>query len=317
MTDSISRFVGIDVSKNFLDVHVLDPSQSFRCPHSGAGRQQLLQKLPSPGTCLIVVEATGGYERTLVCELLAAGHAVSVVNPRQVRDFAKALGILAKTDKLDAQVLARFAQQVRPRTLPPTDEKREQLGELVTRRRQLIDLRTAESNRQATSRMKAVQQSLQRSIDALNKDLKRIEKAILQLVQSHEDWHDRFQLLQSVPGVGDVTAATLLAELPELGELNRQQIAGLVGVAPLNHDSGKFRGQRRISGGRATVRTALYMAAMVARTHNPVIRKFAERLAAQGKASKVILTACIRKLLVILNTMVKNNTHWSTRSALA
>jgi transposase len=273
--------------------------------------------LPAPGTCLLVLEATGGYERTLASELVAAGHAASVVNARQVRDFAKALGLLAKTDRIDAGVIARFAQQVQPRPLAESHEKQDQLDELVGRRRQLVDLRTAESNRRETSRTEPVRQSLKRSIDTINKDVKRLDKAILKLVESHDDWHDRFELLKSMPGVGDVTAATLLAELPELGELNRQQIAALVGVAPMNRDSGRQRGQRRIQGGRRSLRSTLYMAALTACRCNPVIRQFAQRLKAQGKAHKVVLTACIRKLLVILNTMVKTNTPWTPRFAIA
>jgi transposase len=313
----ITFFVGIDVSKHHLDVHFLEPQTAFRVPHTAEGRAQLLERLPAPGTCLIVLEATGGYERTLASELVAAGHAASVVNARQVRDFAKALGLLAKTDRIDAGVIARFAQQVQPRPLAESHEKQDQLDELVGRRRQLVDLRTAESNRRETSRTEPVRQSLQRSIDTINKDVKRLDKAILKLVQSHDQWQDRFELLKSMPGVGDVTAATLLAELPELGDLNRQQIAALVGVAPMNRDSGRSRGQRRIQGGRRSIRSTLYMAALTACRHNPVIRQFAQRLKAQGKAHKVVLTACMRKLLVILNTMVKTNTPWTPRFAIA
>jgi transposase len=315
--DAITSFVGIDVSKHHLDVHLLEPQAAFRVPHTAKGRAQLLKRLPAPGTCLIVMEATGGYERTLASELVAAGHAASVVNARQVRDFAKALGLLAKTDRIDAAVIARFAQQVQPRPLAQTHEKQDHLDELVGRRRQLVDFRTAESNRRETSRTEPVRQSLQRSIDTINKDIKRLEKAILKLVQSHDQWQDRFELLKSMPGVGDVTAATLLAELPELGDLNRQQIAALVGVAPMNRDSGRSRGQRRIQGGRRSIRSTLYMAALTACRHNPVIRQFAQRLKAQGKAHKVVLTACMRKLLVILNTMVKTNTPWTPRFAIA
>ncbi len=306
---NIASFVGIDVAKDHLDVHILQGA-SFRCANTPGARPSLLEKLPPPGTCLIVVEATGRYEHTLVCELAAAGHAVSVVNPRQVRDYAKALGLLAKTDQLDACVIARFAQHVQPRPVAQTHEKQAQLDELVTRRRQLVEHRTAEFNRRAMSVNKEVRHSIQHFIDTIHKDLQRIDREILQLVQSDDDWRPRYELLKSVPGVGDVTAATLVAELPELGHLNRQEIAALVGVAPMNHDSGQFRGQRRIRGGRRSLRAALYMAALVGTRHNPVLKEFYQRLKAQGKKSKVALTACIRKLLVILNTMVKNNTHW-------
>jgi len=306
---SISSFVGIDISKDHLDVHILNDS-AFRCSNSSSERPGLINKLPEPGSCLIVVEATGRYERALVCDLMAAGHAVSVVNPRQVRDYAKALGLLAKTDRIDAFVLARFAQHVQPRPVAQTQEKQAQLDELVARRRQLVEHRTAEANRQTQCINKEVRHSIQHFIDTINKDLKRIDKEILKLVESDDDWQQRYELLKSVPGVGAVTAATLVAELPELGQLNRGEIAALVGVAPMNHDSGQFRGQRRIKGGRASLRATLYMATLVATRHNPVLQDFYQRLKAQGKKSKVALTACIRKLLVILNTMVKNNTHW-------
>ena len=305
----ICAFVGIDVAKDHLDVHVMD-GHAFRCANSASQRPVLLEKLPTPGSCLIVVEASGRYERALVGDLTAAGHAVCVVNPRQVRDYAKALGLLAKTDRIDALVLAHFAQHVQPRPVAQTQQKQAQLDELVTRRRQLIEHRTAEVNRQTLCVNKHVRHSIQHFIDTINKDLKRIDREILKLVESDDEWKQRYELLKSVPGVGDVTAVSLLAELPELGQLNRQQIAALVGVAPMNHDSGRFRGQRHIKGGRASLRATLYMAALVGTRHNPVLKEFYERLKAHGKAAKVALTACMRKLLVILNAMVKNNTHW-------
>lgn len=306
---SITSFVGIDISKDHLDVHILDGA-SFRCANAPSERAPLLEKLPSPGTCLIVVEATGRYEQALVCDLTAAGHAVSVVNPRQVRDYAKALGLLAKTDRIDAFVIARFAQHVQPRPRAETQQKQGELDQLVTRRRQLVEHRTAEANRRSLGAAKEVQRSIQRVIDTINKDLKRIDREIIKLVESNDDWNDRYQLLKSVPGVGEVTAATLIAELPELGKLNRQEIAALVGVAPMNHDSGQFRGQRHIRGGRAALRATLYMATLVATKHNPTLKAFYLRLKDHGKTAKVALTACMRKLLVILNTMVKNNTPW-------
>jgi transposase len=312
--DAISSFVGIDVSKEQLDVHILD-GQTFRCASSSQERPTLLEKLPAPGTCLIVVEATGRYEQALVCDLTAAGHVVSIVNPRQVRDYAKALGLLAKTDRIDAFVIARFARHIQPRPVAQTRQKQAQLDELVTRRRQLVEHRTAESNRKSLCVNQEVRHSVQLFIDTINKDLKRIDREILKLVESDDDWQQRYELLKSVPGVGEVTAATLVAELPELGQLNRQEIAALVGVAPLNHDSGQFRGQRRIKGGRAALRAALYMAALVGTRHNPVLKKFYQHLKAQGKKSKVALTACMRKLLVILNAMVKHNTHWKLANA--
>lgn len=312
----ITSFVGIDISKNFWDVQILQGAK-FRCSTDSEGRSELLAKLPAPGTCLIVVEATGGYERALVCDLTCAGHAISVVNPRQIRDYAKGIGLLAKTDRLDALAIAKFAEHVKPRPVAQTQKKQAQLDELVVRRRQLVEHRTAESNRKPLSQNKDVQVSLQTFIDTINKDLKRIEKAILKLVESDDDWKQRYKLLKGVPGVGNVTAATLVAELPELGQLNREQIAALVGVAPFNQDSGEHRGQRRIQGGRAGLRATLYMAALSAKTHNPVLKVFSERLKQAGKKPKVVLTACMRKLIVILNTMIKTNSAWEPRSAIA
>jgi transposase len=313
MDGSITSFVGIDVAKKSLDLCVYPEGQSFRLTHDAAGRQELLRQLPTPGECLIVVEATGGYERLLVADLADAGHQVAVVNPRQVRDFAKALGILAKTDRLDASVLARFGHHFRPRPTAQTSERQGELAQIVVRRRQLVGLRTTETNRMETITAKAVRKSLQQTVDHLNKQIKRVEKEILALVESHDDWNNKANLLQSVPGVGPVTGASLVAEVPELGQLNRQQIAALIGLAPFNRDSGQFRGQRTIWGGRSSIRSLLYMSALSARRCNPVIRAFADRLAAQGKKPKVILTACTRKLLVILNAMIKNNTRWNSQ----
>lgn len=251
----------------------------------------------------------------MVGELVTAGHAVSIVNPRQVRAYARAMGLLAKTDRIDALVIARFAEHVKPRPIAQTHEKQAELDELVARRRQLVELRTAESNRSGLSRNKEVQRSIQESIDSIHKDLKRIEREILKLVQSNDDWQQRYELLTSVPGVGDVTATALIADLPELGRLNRQQIAALVGVAPMNRDSGQFRGHRRIQGGRAPLRASLDMAALVASRHNPILKAFADRLKAKGKKPKVVLTACMRKLLVILNTMLQTHTPWTPNLA--
>lgn len=315
--DAVNSFVGIDVSKNFLDVHLLQTGVSFRSPSSPEGRQKLIAQLPAPGACLVVLEATGGYERQLVGDLAQAGHLVAVVNPGQIRAYANALGVKAKSDKVDARVIARFAQDIKPRPRTEAHEHQALLDELVARRRQLIDHRTAESNRRGTSLTKPVRQSLQRSINALNKDLQRIDRAIQELVASHDDWQGRLQQLTSVPGVGTVTAVTLVAELPELGQLNRKEIAALAGVAPYNRESGQFRGQRRICGGRGNVRTALYMAALAATKFNPDLREFALRLRQRGKKGKVVLVACMRKLLTILNTMVRENTTWTPRLAAA
>ena len=314
MSHGYDTFVGIDVSKDALDVHGLPDGSPIRFDNTAAGRAKLLSLLPPAGACLSVVEATGGYERDLVAEAVTTGHHIAVVNPRQVRDFAKALGLLAKTDQIDAAVIARFAQTTLP--VPQGyDERQEHLRELIVRRRQLLDHRTAEKNRCEMGHSPLVRKSILKLIETLNKDVKRIEKAILQLVESNDDWRGRFKRLKSVPGVGAQTAATLMAELPELGRLNRQQVAALVGVAPFNRDSGQFQGRRTIWGGRGSVRNVLYMAALSAKKHNPVIQAFAARLLSKGKPPKLVLTACMRKLLVILNAMLRSGEDWGPRLA--
>jgi transposase len=314
MDTKFETFVGVDIAKDSLDVCFLDTEKRLTTTNDQAGFGQLLGELPTAGSCLVVVEATGGYQREMVVELIAAGHQVAVVNPRQVRDFARGLGILAKTDRLDAQVIARFGQQAKPRPTEKLPEKQEELQQLVVRRRQLIDLRTAEKNRLPLAHSRSVIKSIRSMVEQLQKQIRQIEKEITDLVESDDQLRCQATLMESVPGVGAVTAAALLAELPELGRLNRQEIAALVGVAPFNRDSGKFQGRRSIWGGRAAVRKALYMAAFTARRCNPVIQAFAQRLQDAGKPFKVVLTACMRKLLVILNTIVKNNSAWTLNS---
>jgi transposase len=315
MEGSITSFVGIDVAKNTLEACVLPDQKPFSIGYDRAGLVQLLGRLPQSGTCLIVVESTGGYHRRLVAELLDAGHLVAVVNPRQVRDFAKAFGILAKTDRIDAQVIARFGQHVRPRTTPKSSEKQSELQQLACRRRQLIEIRTAETNRCETITLPCVRKSVQKVVNLLNAQIESIEHEIAKLLQSDDDWRAKTEALASTPGVGTTTAVTLLAELPELGTLNREQITALAGLAPFNRDSGNFQGSRSIRGGRAPVRSALYMAALTARRCNPTIARFAQRLEAQGKKFKVVITACMHKLLIILNTMIKNKSHWISNFA--
>jgi transposase len=312
MQDCVFTWVGIDVAKGSLDVAWTSTTGAERhsIDNSSPGFRTLLDRLPPPSQTRLVVEATGGYERALVTALIEADYRVAVVNPRQVRDFAKALGILAKTDRLDALVLARFGQQVKPRVLEEDPTQRAELMQLVARRRQLIELRTMESNRLELTTARAAQKSIRHVLKLLEKEIGQLETEIARLLQSDDDWRAKIELLSSVPGVAKVTSATLVAEVPELGHLNRQAIAALVGLAPFNDDSGRHRGIRRIRGGRSAVRQVLYMAALSARRCNPVIHAFAQRLAAQGKKPKVIITACMRKLLVILNTMLKNNTTW-------
>jgi transposase len=315
MTDSSLNWIGIDVAKDSLDVAwgTSGKLSRLQADNSREGIASLLKKLPLPEGARLVVEATGGYQSRLVTALLEADYRVAVVNPRQVRDFAKALGILAKTDRLDAAVLARFGQQVQPRLLEEDPAQRAELVQLVARRRQLIELRTMESNRLEHATVRLAQNSIRRLLALLEKQIDQLEDEIARLLESDDDWRAKIQLLTSTPGIAQVTAATLVAELPELGQLNRQAIAALVGVAPFNDDSGRYGGKRRIQGGRATVRRALYMAALSARQWNPVIRAFADRLAAQGKKPKLIITACMRKLLVILNALLQRKTPWNPR----
>jgi len=317
MQDSVVTWIGIDVAKDSLDVAWGSGDKSHRssAANSRSALTALVHQLPPPTEARVVVEATGGYERALVTTLIEAGYRVAVVNPRHVRDFAKALGILAKTDHIDALVLARFGHQVQPRVLEEDPAERAELVQLVTRRRQLIDLRTMESNRLQQTTVRPAQKSIQHVLKLLAKEIDQVEAEITRLLQSDDDWRAKIELLSTTPGVAKVTSATLVAEVPELGRLNRQAIASLVGLAPFNDDSGRHRGSRRVRGGRASVRHVLYMATLSARRYNPVIRAFSERLAAQGKKPKVIITACMRKLLVILNTMLKNNTPWKDTHA--
>jgi transposase len=305
-----STFVGIDVSKEKLDVCVL-PGGEFRTfANDAVGRLKLVAFGQSLGPALLVLEATGGYERPALFALQDAGLAVSLVNPRQVRDFAKGLGQLAKTDALDAAVLAEFARLVSPPPSAITTEKKRELEALVTRRRQVLEFRVAEQNRSQQTDDRFIRQSLNQVLKTLDRQLKAIEDRIAKLLESDDQWKGKLELLLSTPGVGKTVAATLVAELPELGNLNRQEIAALVGVAPFAKDSGTKRGRRATWGGRRKLRSVLYMAALTARRCNPAIKVFAQRLAIAGKSFRAIQVACIRKLLVILNTMVKNNTPW-------
>jgi transposase len=308
-------WVGIDVAKATLDLHLLPAGQSHALANSASGHVQLRKLLPDPAGCLIVLEATGGYERKLVADLIDAGYRVAVVNPKRVRDFARALGLAAKTDRLDARVLARFAEKVQPAPAEKMPEKQAEIQQLVARRRQLIDLRTVESNRLETTDSKPARKSIQAILKVLQRQIDTIEAAIENLVEADDDWRHKTQIVQSVPGLGGVTATTLVADVPELGKLNRQQISSLVGLAPFNRDSGKHKGKRCIGGGRKSVRSVLYMAALAARRCNPVIKAFADRLAQHGKPFKVVLTACMRKLLVIVNALLKTGQSWNPQTA--
>jgi transposase len=315
-------YIGVDVAKETLEIALGPEAKTFSVPNDRVGVGQLLPQLPAPGTCVVVLEPSGGFERIAIAELLQAGHSVALVNPRQVRDFAKGIGMLAKTDAIDARVLVRFGEVVKPRCLDVPKGPLGELQQLVERRRQLIELRTAESNRLKQASCKATRKSIQDVLKTLEKQVKSIEDQIDKLIRDHDDWKHKVDLMTSVPGVGTTTATTLLADLPELGQLNRQEIAALAGVAPFNEDSGNHVGVRSIRGGRLSVRNALYMAALSARRHNEHIHPFATRLAQStptrgGKKPKVVLTACMRKLLVILNTMLKNDTPWNSKLACA
>jgi transposase len=302
-------YIGIDVSAARLDTAVLPSGEVGQFNNDSGGIRDLVEWLVAMEPAGVVLEATGALEIPVAAELELGGLPVSVVNPRQVRDFARAVGKLAKTDSIDAMVLARFAQAVRPPGRPLPDAKARELRGVVDRRRQLVEMLTSERNRLRTTPQR-LQAQIDEHIRWLKSKIEELEKDLDELVRSSPMWRTREDLLRSVPGVGPVLSSTLIAYLPELGSLSRGQIAALVGVAPLNRDSGSFRGRRTVWGGRTHVRASLYMAALVATRYNPVIRSFYQRLCAAGKAKKVALTACMRKLLVILNSMLKRRTKW-------
>lgn len=309
-------YVGIDVSKTHLDVAVAPSGEAWDVAVDEAGIVDLVRRVQELRPVVVVLEATGGLEVALVAALTQGRLPVAVVNPRQVRDFAKAMGRLAKTDAIDAQVLALFAERVRPAVRPLPDELTQELGALLARRRQLLEMLTAEKNRLGKALSK-VQPDLREHIAWLEQRLKALDNDLGRMLRESPVWREKEDLLRSVPGVGPVLTMTLLAELPELGTLTRHQIAALAGVAPFNRDSGQLRGRRTVWGGRAPVRAALYMAALVATRFNPVILAFYQRLCAAGKPKKVALTACMRKLLTILNAMLKHRTHWAPNHVLS
>ena len=305
----VERAVGIDVSKGLLDVAVLPEGESWSAANDEEGITQVVKRLKSLRPRLVVLEATGGMETAVVGAAATARLPVVVVNPRQVRDFAKSVGALAKTDAIDARVLARFAEAVRPEVRPLKDKEASQLSALIARRRQLVEMLTAEKNRLATA-PEAIHPSIEEHIEWLEQRLTDINGKLKKAIKKSPVWRSKEQLLRTAPGVGPVLSATLVGGLPELGALNRKRIAALVGVAPFNRDSGKYRGKRCIWGGRGSIRAVLYMATLAATRFNPVIRAFYLRLCAAGKQKKVALTACMRKLLTILNAMVKTGTPW-------
>lgn len=302
--------VGIDVAKATLDVWVGGEAEGWTVPNDGAGIVGLIERLRGCAVRLVVLEPTGGYEYAAVVALSLAGLAVAVVNPRQARDFARATGQLAKTDRIDARVLAQFGAAINPAARPLPSEETRELDQLVTRRRQVRDMLQAEKNRRDHARG-AVKGRVQAHIDWLAGEVAAIEDELRTRIEASPLWRAREDLLRSVPGVGPTTAFTLLAELPELGTLTGREVAALVGVAPFARDSGTLRGKRATWGGRAAVRTCLYMAAVSASRHNPPLRAFYQRLLAAGKAKKLAVIACLRKLLVILNAMVASGKPWN------
>ncbi len=307
--ESERPYVGIDVAKDQLDITVRPTGDIWSATNDAPGIAQVVRQLIDLHPALVVLEATGGLQLPLAGALAAAGLPLAMVNPRQVRDFAKATGRLAKTDRLDAQVLAHFAEAVRPTPRPLPDAQTQGLNALLTRRHQVIEMLTAEKNRLRTARQ-LVRQRVQNHIHWLEQELANLDDDLERTLRESPLWQEKDHLLRSVPGVGPVVSMTLLADLPELGTLSRQRIAALAGVAPLNRDSGRFRGKRMVWGGRARIRTALYMAALSATRHNPMIKTFYQRLCAAGKARKVALMACMRKLLIILNSMIKHQQAW-------
>ena len=303
-------FVGIDVSKDKLDIAVIPQGLCFSEPNDAIGLGALVPRLLELQPKVILIEATGGYENPTVAALGLARLPVKVINPRQARDFAKALGKLAKTDKIDAIVLAQFAQMVQPQPTALPDATQQKLSNLVSRRHQLIEMLVMEKNRLHQASLE-VQQHIQQHIDWLTDEINKLDRKLDDFIKKTPIWQEKVKLLQSVKGIGPVISRHIVAYLPELGTLDRKKIAALVGVAPFNHDSGKFKGKRMIRGGRSKVRCLLYMAAVVASRFNDVIRAFYRKLVQAGKPKKLALTACARKLLIIINAMVRDNTCWN------
>lgn len=312
MSDSTERFVGIDVSKDTLDLFADPPAPqlSTHCGYDDATVHKLCNALADLAPTLVVMEASGGLEQRLAAELAARGVRLAVVNPRQVRQFARASGELAKTDALDARILCAFARAIRPHARAPHDADTRDLADLLSRRRQLVDMRVQELQRQHTASSRTMRKSLTEHIAWLDKRIAQLDEDMGQRLRACGVWRAKDDLLQSIPGVGPVLSLTMLGLCPELGQLNRRQITKLVGLAPLANDSGKHRGPRRIWGGRADIRRVLYMGTQSAMRHNPVIAAFAARLRLAGKKPKVVIVACMHKLLTIMNTMLKTGQNW-------
>ena len=312
---SPSSNIGIDVSKNSFDVFVHETSLHQKFKMNKAHIRQAICWIKEHKPTLIVLEATGGYERTLVAELAAEKLPVVVSNPRHLRDFAKATGTLAKTDAIDAAVIAHYAAAIMPEVRPLLNKQEQKLAALTSRRRQLVEARAVEKNHKEHAYLPEISASIETIIQKLTAEIENIEAMITQIISSDPDMQEKIDRISSVPGVGKTTAAVLLADLPELGTLNRRQVAALIGVAPMNRDSGQFRGKRMTGSGRKSVRTALFMATLAVIQFNPKLKAFYKHLVAQGKAKMVALVAVMRKLVIILNTMLKNNEPWRLQNA--
>ncbi len=306
------KYVGVDISKDSLDIAVFGSKERRRFNNNPIGIKRATGALEAMKPVLVVFEATGGLEIPFWAALFEAGMDAAPINPRQIRDFARAKGRLAKTDAIDAQVIAHYGQAMQPRPLPFPDTQ--ELKEVMARRSQLVEMISAEKNRFRAVRKESIKRDIKAHIEWLANRLSDVEKELQKAIEESPVWREKYQLLRSTPGVGPILSATMLTQLPELGTLNRHQVAALVGVAPLNRDSGLMRGKRSVWGGRGRVRGALYMAALVATRCNPVIRVFYQRLCSEGKPKKLALTACMRKLLAILNSMIKHHTPWTHRA---
>ncbi len=313
MMSTSPSVVGIDVSKQHLDVHLLPEGRWLNFTNDPSGRQALIEALASRQVQCVAMEATGGYEMALAVDLDQAGLPVAVLNPRWVRDFARAIGRLAKTDKIDAQHIAQYAQKVQPQPRPVPDATSRRMQALVARRRQLVELHSAEANRREHAEDRDISRSIQTVLKALERQIERLDRLLAETIQASPLWREKVEQIESVPGLGRQTATMLATRLPELGRMNRREVAAMVGLAPINRDSGQYRGKRMTGGGRRDVRAALYMPLLSAIQHNPVLRRFYRRLVEAGKAKMVALVACMRKLLVILNTMLKNNEAWKPK----
>jgi transposase len=306
----MGTFIGIDVSKDRLDVHILPQDEAFFVERNGTGLAALVERLSPLAPSLVAVEATGGFETTVAAAVAGAGLALAIINPAQIRHYAQALGKRAKTDPIDARVIARFAADVRPEARALPDELTQYLADLVARRRQIVEMMQAERQRERRTTVKRLRKSIARLIAALEKELAELDRDIDETVRGSPAWREKEDLLASVPGVGAQTARTLIAELPELGTLDRKRIASLAGLAPYTRQSGRWKGKSMIGGGRKTVRSAIFMAAMVAGRFNPLLKAFRDRLIAAGKPKIVAIIAVARKLLTMLNAIVRDKKPW-------